>query len=56
MEKILKDFFNLGKDIIKWFDINVFSDIDALIKSIGNFVIKFLEILISLIRWVINHI
>ncbi|MEK7162950.1 MAG: hypothetical protein AAB696_01545 [Patescibacteria group bacterium] len=47
------NFFNYAAS---WFDQNIASGIAGFLKSIGELIIKILEIIIEIIKWLISYL
>ena len=39
---------------VKWIDVNIISNIGAIVKFIGNLIIKLLLLAVDLVKWIIN--
>jgi len=39
---------------VKWIDVNIISNIGAIVKFIGNLIIKLLLLAVDLVKWMIN--
>jgi len=56
MPEIIQKLVNLLNYASSWFDQYILSGLANFLKGLGNLIIKVLEVLIDIIRWVISHL
>jgi len=56
MSEIIQKIINLLNYASSWFDKYIFSGLAHFLKGLGNLIIKVLEFLIDIIKWIVEHL
>jgi len=56
MPEIIKKIIDLVNYTSSWFDLYVISGLFRFLRALGDLIIKILEFLIDIIRWIISYL